>query len=179
MSEREPPPSGPAELRAQLDAGLAPFLSALDRLSEAQQTELRDAAGWTVRDHLTHLVAWADGVAALLRREDRWSAMGLANVTPPSTDLDYDSLNEQIAVQQRHLSASEARAAVVAAHGRLVAAVAALSDEQLELPHDRYVAPFTSDTGNPVGTYIAGNSFGHYEEHLPWIEAIAAGRPTV
>jgi len=55
--------------------------------------------------------------------------------------------------------------------------VTALSDEQLELPYDRYVAPFTADTGNPVGMSIAGNSFGHYEEHLPWIEAIAAGRP--
>ena len=38
MSEREPPPNGPAELRVQLDAGLAPFLAALDRLSEVQQT---------------------------------------------------------------------------------------------------------------------------------------------
>ena len=175
MSESNPPPSGPAELRARLDAGLTPFLAALDRLSEAQQTELRDAAGWTLRDHLTHLAAWADGVAALLRREDRWAAMGLNIKDPEQEGIDEDTLNERIAFQQRHLSASEARAWVVAAHGRLAAAVAALSDEELELPYDRYVAPFTGDSGNPVGMYVAGNSFGHYEEHLPWIEALAAG----
>jgi len=94
MSERNPPPSGPAELRAQLDAGLAPFLAVIDRLSAPPLTELRDAAGWTVRDHLTHLAAWADGVAALLRREDRWAAMGLTIAPSPGDDLDYDTINQ-------------------------------------------------------------------------------------
>jgi len=41
-------------------------------LSKEQQLGPKDVAGWNVRDHLTHLAVWADGVAALLlRREER------------------------------------------------------------------------------------------------------------
>lgn len=166
----ELPPGGPAEMRQRLAVGLDKFLAEIDRLDEHQLTELRDAAGWNVRDHLLHLAAWADGIAALLRREDRWATMGIAD--PGPGEIDYDAINEQIIAPLRHLSAAEARARLVAADARVREAVAALSDEELELPYGRYVPPFTSNEGYPVGAYIAGNTFGHYQEHLPWIRKI-------
>ena len=171
--EEDMPPGGPAEMRARLDAGLGKFLAAIDSLDERQLIELRDAAGWNVRDHLLHLAAWADGIAALLRREQRWATMGVAD--PGPGPIDYDTMNEQIVAPLRHLSAAEARARLVAADARVREAVAALSDEELELPYERYVPPFTGDGGHPVGAYIAGNTFGHYAEHLPYIRRIAQG----
>jgi hypothetical protein len=171
--EEDMPPGGPAEMRERLAAGLGKFLAEIDRLDERQLTELRDAAGWNVRDHLLHLAAWADGVAALLRREDRWATMGVAD--PGPGEIDYNTMNEQIVAPLRHLSAAEARARLVAADRRVVAAVAALSDDELEQPYGRYVPPFSSDEGHPVGAYIAGNTFGHYGEHLAWIRRIVTG----
>jgi len=122
------------ELRARMDAGLARFEAALDRLSEEQLTGPKDAAGWSVRDHLTHLAVWADGITALLRGEDRWKAMGISPDLTTSTaggELDYDAINEQIAERHRQLSAAEARALLAAAHQRLAAEVDKLTDEQL------------------------------------------------
>jgi uncharacterized protein (TIGR03083 family) len=157
-----------------MDEGLARFLAALDRLTDDQMSGATDAAGWTVRDHLTHLAAWADGIAALVRREDRWKAMGLAMDNPEAYEDDFDTINAQIAAQHRELSPAEARAWVIAAHRRVAAAVEALDDDDLSAPYDRFVAPFTGDTGHAIVAYVAGNTYEHYAEHHPWIEAIAS-----
>lgn len=52
-------------LRKRMDEGLEQFLQVIDRLSEEQMTARTESAGWNRRDHLTHLAAWADGIAAL------------------------------------------------------------------------------------------------------------------
>jgi uncharacterized damage-inducible protein DinB len=170
-------PMNVRELRARMDAGLAAFEAALDRLSEEQLTGPRDHVGWTVRDHLTHLAAWADGITALLRGEERWQAMGITPTlatNTPEPQLDFDVINERIAERHRGLSGAEARALVVAAHRRLAAEVDKLTDEQLAWPYKRFGTPATGDGTTPIAEYIAGDSYGHYDEHLGWIEEIAA-----
>ncbi len=160
------------ELVASMNDGLAQFLAFIGELSEEQMLEPKDVVGWNVRDHLTHLAAWADGIAALLRRENRWAVMGLALENPIYSEIDFDALNEQIVVQHRHLSPTEARDWLVAAHEQVIAAVTTLSEADLKLPYNRFVAPFTSDGGKPVWNYVASNTFGHYQEHTSWIEEI-------
>jgi hypothetical protein len=165
-------PSTVQDLRAQMDTGLADFLAEIDRLSNSQLRGPTDAAGWTVSDHISHLAVWANGIAALLRSEDRWDAMGIAMPNPDSDEVDYDALNATIAAPHRDKSPAEARSFLIDSHQELVRAVLALPDGALGLPYDRFVAPFTADTGHPIVGYIVGNSYEHYAEHLPWIHAI-------
>jgi hypothetical protein len=165
-------PSTVLELQAQMDAGLAGFLAEIDQLSNEQLSGPADAAGWTGADHISHLAVWARGIAALLRSEDRWAAMGVDMPNPDSDEVDYDALNATIAAQHRDKSPTEARAFLVASHQELVEAVLALPDSALQLPYDRFVAPFTANTGYEIVGYIVGNSSDHYAEHLPWIQAI-------
>jgi hypothetical protein len=169
-------PTTVRQLRERMNEGLAHFLEALDQLSEEQQTGPRDAAGWNVRDHVTHLAVWADGVSALLRRQDRWAAMHVPPTAPESDDVDYDAINERIAERHHHLSASEARSLLVDAHHRLAEAVEELSDEQLEWKYDRFVAPFTGDEGRAIVDTIRDNSYGHLAEHLDWLPVWREGR---
>jgi len=172
-------PTTVRELRARMDAGLAAFDAALSRLSEEQLTGPVDAVGWTVRDHLTHLAAWADGITAMIRGEDRWAAMGATPVIwedEAGQELDFDAINAQIAEQHRALTGAEARALVIVAHQRLAAEVDALADEQLAWPSNRFATPAVGDGSTPIIDYIASDTYEHYAEHLPWIEAIVAGR---
>ena len=106
------------ELRQEMDAGLARLLNAIDQFSEAQMLAPQDAKGWNARDHLTHLAAWADGIAALLRRQDRWTTMGLSLDASEYTNLDFDRINDKIARQNRQVSPEEARTWLIAAHER-------------------------------------------------------------
>lgn len=162
---------GKVELRAAMDEALAEFLAFLDGFSHEEMVTPTDAAGWTVRDRMTHCAAWAEGIAALLHREARWAAMGLD--IDGYDDLDLDACNEQIAVDNRHLSPTQARAWLVDAHGRVAAAVDAMPEEELAAPYGRFVAPFPQDAeGVPVVAYIIGNTVEHYDEHRPWIAAI-------
>lgn len=160
------------ELIARMNEGLSQFLAFLDHYSAEQLEELTDAVGWNARDHITHLAAWADGIAALLRHEDRWSAVGISKELGESQEYDQmNEANEAIAEQHRHLSSAEARRWLVAAHEGLVAAMEPLEDADLLLPYERFVSPFTGKEGRPIITYIQGDTYEHYQEHAPWIEA--------
>jgi hypothetical protein len=167
-------PYDPQAMRERMDAGLAQFLALLDRLSPQQMLGPTDAAGWNARDHVTHLAVWADGIAALLRREERWAAMNLAMSDPEGDEPDYDAMNAQIVVQHRHLSPAEARAWLVAAHQGVLEAMEALPAGELSLPYQRFVAPYTGDWGYPIAAYVLGNTEDHYDEHARWIAALAA-----
>ena len=157
-------------LRKRMDESLADFLSELDRLTQEQMTGPKDAVGWNVRDHLMHLVAWMDGITALLRRENRWAAMGLKG--EPAQPLDFDVINAEIADQHRHLTPADARARLIDSHRRMVAAMEALDESELYAPYDRFVPPFTGNKGRLIVQYILGDNADHYEEHLPWIREI-------
>ena len=157
-------------LRKRMDESLADFLSELDRLTQQQMTEPKDAVGWNVRDHLMHLVTWMDGITALLRREDRWAAMGLKG--EPARPFNFDIINAEIADQHRHLTPADARARLIDSHRRMVAAMEALDESELYAPYDHFVPPFTGTEGRPIVNYILGDNVDHYEEHLPWIREI-------
>ncbi|NJM06074.1 ClbS/DfsB family four-helix bundle protein [Candidatus Gracilibacteria bacterium] len=165
-----------AELRMRMDAGLVAFLQALDRFDAAQLSGPTDAAGWTLCDHVVHLAVWAEGIAALLRHEPRWPAMGLQIDAYAEEETDYDLLNAAIRQQNLNTPATAARQRLIAAHEQVIAAIGALDDNELGLPYARFVAPFTGDDGDLIWHYIAGNTFEHYAEHLPWMWAILASR---
>lgn len=139
-------------------------------LSAEQLTGLTDAGGWTVKDHVIHLAVWEDGIRALLQHQSRPEAMGideaLWNSSPSSDDL-----NVVIHRRYRDMPLDEVMAVFHAKHQQLIDTLRGLSDEDLQRPY-RYYAPDT-DREAPVLNWIAGNTFGHYEEHKPWMQAIA------
>ena len=101
--------------------------------------------------------------------------MGL-DMAEPDKEPEYDLLNTEIAVKHRHLTPQQARTWLIDAHQGVAAAMRALPEEELGLPYDRFVAPFTGDGGEPISEYILGNTEDHYEEHTPWVQAIAGIR---
>jgi hypothetical protein len=160
------------ELRASMKQGLSQFLAVLDLFSEEQMLSPRDAAGWNIRDHVTHLAVWAEGIAALLRREDRWKAMGLSIDDSEDKELDYNSVNGQIAERHQQVSPERARAWLIEAHEQVVRAMDELTEADLAAPYERFVAPYTGNRGRPIAEYILGNTEDHYEEHTAWMRAI-------
>ncbi|WP_420645369.1 ClbS/DfsB family four-helix bundle protein [Candidatus Leptofilum sp.] len=162
-----------SEFITRMNDGLTKFSAFLNQFSAEQLMEPTDTVGWNARDHIVHMAVWADGIAALLSRKDRWDAMGISAELGESGD--FDRINEAIAVQHRHLSAVEARSWLLAAHERLVTAMEPLDNAGLQLPYERFVPPFSGDGGSPVLSYIIGDSYEHYQEHMPWIEAIIRG----
>jgi hypothetical protein len=70
-------PQSKAELISELTAGWQMLEDRLSSLSETQLTARRAPSEWTIKDHVAHLMAYEQGIVALLRREPRWEAMQL------------------------------------------------------------------------------------------------------
>jgi uncharacterized protein (TIGR03083 family) len=159
------------QLLNRIQNGWNDFTAYLNTLSEEDLTQPTDAAGWTAKDHVAHLAVWEDGINAVLERQSRRERMGLDEVTWKRWD--FDEMNAVIQQQHQHLPLAEVRETFRDVHERLMAKVESMSDEDLQRSYRDYQSDAVRE--DPVVNAIAGNTFGHYAEHQPWIAAIVAG----
>jgi hypothetical protein len=164
-----------AEMLRRIDEGYKAFKQLLNTWSDEQLTKA-GPEGWSVKDHLAHLAAWEMGIVALRRKENRWEAMGLPKDIM-SQIKDEDDLNERIHNNSRDHSLAEVRAAFEDAHQQMVSAISNLTDADLVKTYS-YFQPDEpgDDDGQPIWPRIVGNTYGHYEEHTPWIKTVVASK---
>lgn len=156
-------------LKMLMERGWEDLQAYINTLTEEQLTQPTDAAGWTVKDHLIHLAVWEDGMIALLDHKPRYERMGVPKEVWNSDDVDV--INDVIYQKHKDTPLAEVQATFQQVHDRLMAKIRTLTTEDILRP-DKYYNP-ESNSDDPVVGRIAGNTFGHYEEHKPWMEAIA------
>jgi uncharacterized protein (TIGR03083 family) len=167
-------PTNKAEFQEQLRDAWAKLQQTLDSLTEEQMTERTDASGWTVKDHLAHLIPWERGMIALLKREPRYPAMGVDLETVQSDD--EGELNRILRAQQASASLADVRERLRQSHEELSALVEVLKPDDLLKTYSHYQPDEPGEErGEPVIRWVVGNSSGHYLEHLPWIQRLAGG----
>lgn len=166
------------QTKASLVARIEEARRALDQtirpLSPAQLEAPGPAGGWSVKDHLAHLAAWEQGIAALLRRRPRWEAMGL--------DLESVLANDEAGINALIEERNKERPlqAVVAsfrqAQQDLSDALEPLTDADLFKTYSDYQPDEPGkDSGAAIIGWIIGNTYEHYDEHRRYIEALIAG----
>jgi uncharacterized protein (TIGR03083 family) len=134
----------------------------LGTLTDEQLTVPTDAAGWTVKDHMVHLAVWEDGLKSLVDGGTQREGM---NIDEATWEQDVDAINDVIYQRYRDLPLDEAKAKSQVSHETLVAKLYALTDEDL-------MRQTSADSTTPLIGKIAGNTFGHYAEQMPWMQAI-------
>lgn len=160
-------PADKAELLANIQAAYDQLQALLASLSEEQMTTPGVNGSWSVKDNLAHLTVWQNYQAA--RQE------GILNGTEPPDPAPgletEDEQNEYFYQQYKDRPLAEVFADFRASYQRVLAATQALSWEVLNDPFPWY------DNDVPVGGYIIGNTYGHYEEHREiiqrWLESQA------
>jgi hypothetical protein len=170
-------PKAKVELLERIERARAALDETTGARSEAQLVAPGPFEGWSVKDHLAHLAAWEAGLAALLRKEHRYAAMGVADVDEETAlSSDADALNAIIHARTKDRSLADVRGALRDAQKRLLESLAALSDEDLRRTYSHYQTEEPGeDSGAPILRWIAGNSYDHYAEHQRWIEELLAG----
>lgn len=167
----EPTLSTVADLDRALAAAWSDLASFLAGLSEADLLA-EDAAGWTIKDHLTHLVAWEDSVAALFQGRQRHQGLGID--ADFYAQASFDAINDVIMQAQRHLTLGQALASLRQSHDALLAGIRSLSDADLQRTVADLFPQAARDDDRQVSEVIDGNSAGHFAEHLEWMQAIRA-----
>ena len=153
------------ELLQRIQHGWDELWMAIDGLTPAQM-ETPDAGGWSIKDNLAHLTAWERYMLLhYLQGLPAGEAMGLDEATAQSH---YDEINAALFARNRGRSLADVTETARATHQDVVEYLAALPFETLtrQMYDD-------DPERRPVLAWVAGNTSGHYEEHLDAIRALA------
>jgi hypothetical protein len=165
-------PTTKAELLADLDQTWTALNATLDCLSVAQMTSNHDSAGWTVKDHISHLIAWERSALFLLQGQPRHAGLGIDEAVYLGGD--EEQINAAIFRACKNIPLEAALADLRTLHHQLIAALKPLTDADLQASYRHYlpVEPGEGD-GPPAMDVIYSNSANHYREHMPWIQTLA------
>jgi len=145
------------ELMHNLQAGRRRLEDALAGLRD--DTLLAPALdnGWSVKDLLAHLAFWEK------RAGDIYLGLVIGDIADlEGADLTVDELNARALKQSRPASLAQVRENEAWAFHALRRLAAAAPEEHLFDP-----LCFVWTGGRPFAEWIADNTYGHYDEHLP------------
>lgn len=150
-----PEPIEKSELLANIQREYSQFESLLTTLSEKQMTIPQVNGPWSIKDNIAHLTVWQNYLLDQLQGV-------IADKEPPefmpglSTE---DEVNERVYQENKDRPLADVLAAFRASCQRVQATIKAMSEETLNVP-----VPWRKD-GNPLWPFIAGNTYGHFQEH--------------
>ncbi len=125
----------------------------LQELDSAERAAIGTPEHWSAKDHVAHMTFWRQQIVRKL------TAI-LHHKTPP-TFGDFEPINAQIFEEQRQRLWSDVLADAEQAFAALSARVQQFTEEDL-VTFNRF--DWIPD-GEPLYTYIMGNSYGHTQEH--------------
>ena len=158
------------ELFHQLETHWNELQSFLASLSETELTGPTDAAGWTVKDHAIHIAMWEKAALALLNSQSRREAI---EIPQEIWDLHEDDPNNAYMQQRyRDMPLSDVMQTLRDTHAQVVEKLESMTEADLMLPYSRYNATF--DDQRPLMQWMPWETFYHYRDHIPWMQAIAA-----
>ena len=162
-----------AALLQEIDDAWALLNAYLDTLTVAQMAQIRDPAGWAVKDHVAHLAAWERSVAVYLLGQPRYEGLGVAREIYLSEDLEL--INHTIQQIWKDISSEAARNLLRDVHSEMLRLLEPLGDDDLVKPNSEY-APSASGEwdGRPISGVIFCNTADHYRQHLGWIENLVS-----
>jgi hypothetical protein len=114
--------------------------------------------GWSVKDHLAHLTSWRRKVIANM--DGRQSAESLGVPEDVYQSGDWVKINEIVRAPDKDRPAADILEEYHRVHTGLLQRIEATPEDQLYGADDK------------LRNNIAGNTYAHDEEHLPWIKTV-------
>lgn len=158
------------ELMDWINRSWAALETTIESLDATQMTRSAGPDRWSIKDHLAHLTAWERSLLAILNGQDRAAALGLDRATYEAQDFDGKNAVIQRATREQRLVF--VLAAMQKSHQAVLEALAPLSDADLRRPYSSFQPTEQPPDDRPVVGWIIGNTAGHYEEHLAWIQEL-------
>ena len=150
------------ELLQAIHTERAAFEAALTGLTPEQMTVPGVMAEWSVKDILGHIAMWESRLVTILYSNER-------DVPPKMLhgQVEVDKINAESYAEQRERPLDRVLADFHAVHAQLLKRLDKLADRDLSDPRR-----FKWMEGEPLEKLVAGDTFEHYAEHRPAIEAM-------
>ncbi len=161
-------PNTKAELLHRIRERHADMEELLSSLSPAQMRAPELDAGWSVKDSLAHIAAWEKLLLDMVAKYQRGEPVVL---WAPGFEIVGDNGQEQMNRYNAHLFEQNRERELVDVLNdfretfmQIVALIESLSDAEIfDADH------FSARNGRPLITFIVGDTYEHYDEHLGWI----------
>lgn len=161
------------ELIERIDETWQSWITTIRALDEAALVGPTGAAGWTVRDHITHVTAWEATLSAALTGRPQHEALGIPKAVFENPDIDIT--NEHIRAAHAHLAGREAVSEALVGHDTFIDVLQTLPADVVARPMSDFVAVRTEAGARAsVALWIWGDSGEHYPLHLEYIGRILA-----
>jgi hypothetical protein len=160
----------PTSTKADLIEGINRAWSNLEETiagSDEEALTTPGGDGWSVKDHLAHIESWERYLLALLERRSPSTAIGIDLDTYRSTE--DDALNELLIEPAKMQPLSQVLADLRRTHDRLLAAIAALPEGDLERLAADYQPEELADDTDSIAVWIAHICDEHLRDHVNWI----------
>lgn len=157
------------ELVIAIERAWRPYEEYIRGLTPEELEGPTDEAGWTVKDHITHVAAWEGGIRSLLQGEPRHEGMGISE-----DDLaldDEDAINERIRQAHAGIPAEEIVEESVLRHEGFIMELEALPDEAVYRKRSEFTKQDDPD-GMFFGEWAWNNSGAHFRSHLKYIRRL-------
>ncbi len=152
-----------ASILDQMHTQYAMLEKILTPLDAAQMTTAGVNGDWSIKDVLAHMTAWHHRLLNILHAARRNEE---PTISGPASDEEVDRLNEQFYQEQKFRPLDEVLNDFRTFYPQIVEAVQAMNEEDLLDP-----LRFAWMGGVPLWQVVAGDTYEHYEEHLPSIQA--------
>jgi hypothetical protein len=168
-------PANKTELLSYMRERADRLISFADALPDATWTGPTDAAGWTVKDHVAHLMYWDRAEIALLLHG---TSLQQSTAMPDAiwTSGDFDAMNEW----SRQSTQSESPAAIRAERDRVFAKLFEVVGSYSESDLARPVRDFGLDDSDRTLLAVCADFYGdHFEEHRRYsVQLVDGNRPS-
>lgn len=157
------------DLMRQIESSWNEFQTYLAALTEEQLTRPTDAAGWTAKDHLSHLASWERAAFALLEGKSKREAIHIA---PETWEQGDDPINAVIQQRYQRMPLNEVMQTLRQNHELLLKKLNTMTEEDLLLPYHHY-QPGSTDKRSLI-EWMPWETYYHYRDHKDWLAAIVA-----
>jgi len=130
--------------------------------------------GWSAKDHLAHIESWERYLLAVLERRSPAAAVGTDPATLGSTD--GDALNDLLIEPTKAHPLSRVLADLRGTHERLLAAVTAVPEDDLDRLAADYQPEELAGDQDSLGRWIDHICDEHLRDHVGWIGQLVARR---
>lgn len=149
------------ELLEAIHKGRAEFEAALVDLTPEQMMTPRAGGGWSAKDTLGHIAVWESRLVTMLYAIERGVAPKVIRAEQ------VDQFNAESLAEQRDRPLERVLSDFHAVHAQLLKRLGDVPERDLFDPRR-----FAWMEGEPLARMVAADTFEHYAEHRPAIEAM-------